>query len=307
MNRPTDPPMRALDLSVRGLTLRARVRGPEQGPPVLLLHGWLDQSGSFDLLAAQLAARGFRAIALDLRGHGDSSWAGAGAYYHLVEYLGDVDGALAALGLLVPGAPPVRLVGHSLGAAIALLYCAARPGRPLHATLLDGIPMQVSPAEVPHRLADWLGDLQSPRVRKTVGSIEEAAERLRARSAALRTEASLHLAEGGVSPDPEQGGALAWKWDPWLRGHSPLPVTEQLLGPLYAQVTTPLLLLRAGTTWLPEEAGLRALLSGVQAPLDVRTLEGTSHHLHLEEPEQVAEVITAAWDALPSQQYLAVE
>jgi pimeloyl-ACP methyl ester carboxylesterase len=296
-----DHSARDLDLSVRGLTLRARVRGPDDGPPVVLLHGWLDQSGSFDPLAALLAARGLRAIALDLRGHGDSSWAGAGAYYHLVEYLGDLDGALLALGLLAPGAPPVRLVGHSLGATLALLYCAARPGRLLHAALLDGIPMRVSPVEVPHRLADWLGDLQTPRVRKTVGSIEEAAGRLRARSAALRLEASLHLARGGVSPDPLQGGALAWKWDPWLRGHSPLPVTEQLLGPLYEQVRTPLLLLRAGTTWLPEERDLRALLAGVQGPLEIATIEGTSHHLHLEEPELVTEKLLTAWAALGSQ------
>ncbi len=289
------PTVREQDLPVRGLSLHARVHGPEDGPPVVLLHGWLDQSGSFDPLAALLAARGFKAIALDLRGHGDSSWAGAGAYYHLVEYLGDLDGALAALGLLAPGALPVRLVGHSLGATIALLYAAARPGLLLHATLLDGIPMRVSPAEVPHRMADWLDDLQKPRLRKTVASVEEAAERLRARGAGLRAWASLHLARGGVSPDPAQGGALAWKWDPWLRGHSPLPVTEQLLGPLYAQILTPLLLLRAGATWLPEERDLRALLAEVKAPLGVYTLAGTSHHLHLEEPEAVAEALFAAW------------
>ena len=304
MNGPVDPVVASLreqDLSVRGLSVHARVHGPEAGPPVVLLHGWLDQAGSFDPLAALLAARGFKAIALDLRGHGDSSWAGAGAYYHLVEYLGDLDGALVALGVTQSGksggsgAQPVRLVGHSLGATIALLYAAARPGRLLHATLLDGIPMRVGAAEVPDRMADWLDDLQKPRLRKTVASIEEAAERLRARSAGLRTEASLHLARGGVSPDPTQGGALAWKWDPWLRGHSPLPITEQLRGPLYAQVVTPLLLVRAGTTWLPEESALRALLAEVKAPLAVQTVEGTSHHLHLEEPEAVAALLLAAW------------
>ena len=296
MTRPSaNPTFAAVDLSVRGLTLRARVRGPNSGAPVVLLHGWLDQSGSFDPLAALLAERGYRVIALDLRGHGDSAWAGAGAYYHLVEYLGDLDGALQALGLFAPDAPPVRLVGHSLGATIALLYCAARPGKLLHATLLDGIPLRVNPIEVPHRMNDWLGDLQKPRVRKTVASVEEAAERLRKINSLLRVEAAQHLALGGVSPDPQQGGALAWKWDPWLRGHSPLPVTEQLLGPLYEQITTPVLLLRAGTTWLPEEEDLRGLLAGVKGRLSIQTIEGTSHHLHLEEPVRVLEAVLAAW------------
>ena len=154
---------RERDVPVRGLSLRVRERGPQESPVSVLLHGWLDHRGSFDLLAPLLPGR---TVAVDQRGHGDSSWAGAGAFYHFVEYLGDLDGLLRELRL--PG--PVRLVGHSMGGALSLLYAAARPELVAHVTLLDAAPMLIAPGEVPDRLSGWLEDLGKPRERRAVAS-----------------------------------------------------------------------------------------------------------------------------------------
>src|SRR3989442_13473249 len=113
--------LRERDVPVRGLSLRVRERGPQDGPVSVLLHGWLDHRGSFDLLAPLLPGR---TVAVDQRGHGDSSWAGAGAFYHFVEYLGDLDGLLRELQLAGPGG----LVGHSMGGAGSLLNAPRAPG-----------------------------------------------------------------------------------------------------------------------------------------------------------------------------------
>jgi pimeloyl-ACP methyl ester carboxylesterase len=303
--------LRERELDVRGLRLHLRERGPEDGPACVLLHGWLDQGGSFDRLAPLLSARGVRTLALDLRGHGDSGWVGAGGFYHLVEYLADLDGALDALGLALAegdaahagpstslsqrASQRVRLVGHSLGASISLLFAAARPERVAHVALLDGLPLAVRPGEVPGRLAEYLADLKKPRNRRTVGSLALAAERVQKASPLIRADAALHLAETGVSRDRDQADALAWKWDPWLRAHSPMPMVEEIFQDLQPSVTAPVLLLRAGTTWLPEEPELRLRLRGLKGPLTIGTIEGTSHHLHLEAPEAVAERLLAAW------------
>src|SRR3954471_1363642 len=123
------------NIDVRGLSLRLRERGA--GPLCTLIHGWLDHAGSFDRLAPLLPGR---TVAVDQRGHGDSSWAGAGAFYHFVEYLADLDGLLRELQL--PG--PVRLVGHSMGGAVSLLYAAARPELVAHVTLLDAAPLLIA-------------------------------------------------------------------------------------------------------------------------------------------------------------------
>ena len=83
-----------LTLALPQGTLAARCWGDPAAPPLLALHGWLDNAGTFDHLAPLLAAH-WRVVALDLRGHGRSSHLPAGAWYHYVDYLSD---ALAAAG-----------------------------------------------------------------------------------------------------------------------------------------------------------------------------------------------------------------
>jgi pimeloyl-ACP methyl ester carboxylesterase len=100
-------------LDVRGLKLHCLERG--EGELSVLLHGWLDHAGSFDRLAPLLPGQ---TVAIDFRGHGDSQWAGAGGFYHFVEYIADLDGALEVLS----PQEPVRIVGHSMGAAVLWAY-----------------------------------------------------------------------------------------------------------------------------------------------------------------------------------------
>ena len=286
------PSTRETFLDVRGLRLHLRERGAAAGatgPTTVLLHGWLDHCGSFDGLAPLLAAEG-RVLALDLRGHGESGWVGAGGFYHAPEYVADLDGLLDALHL----DGPIRLVGHSLGGAVALLYAAARPERVQHATLLDALPLTVHPEEVPARLTGYLDDLRRPRARRLVASVEEAADRLQRFSALLPREAALALARGNVAPDPAQGGALAWRWDPLLRGHSPLPFTEAALQALLPKIAAPVLLIRAEGGFVPEEPEVRSRLAPLR-DLQILSLAGVSHHLHLERPAEVGAAILHAW------------
>lgn len=288
-------------IEVRGLPLRVRERGPERAPAVVLLHGWLDHRGSFDTLAP-LLGEDVRTLALDHRGHGDSGWVGAGGFYHFVEYVADLDGALDALGLARAGddpagaGAPVRLVGHSLGAAVALVFAAARPQRVAHAALLDGAPLMTHATEIPRRLKKYLDDLNLPRARKVVQGIPDAAERMRRAQPNLPAEVALHLTQGGVSADAAQGGALAWKWDPLVRAHSPLPFSEQVLQSLLPEVAAPVLLLRAESGILPQEPELRQRL-GKLPRLRIEEVRGVGHHLHLQKPEEVAQLIRAAWAA----------
>jgi pimeloyl-ACP methyl ester carboxylesterase len=293
-------------LSVRGLRLNALERSSGNaleggsGETCLLLHGWLDHAHSFDRLAPLLPGR---TVALDFRGHGDSDWAPAAAFYHFVEYIADLDAVLEQTGA-------TRIVGHSMGASVALLYAAARPGRLEHLTLLDSAPLVIGAGEVPLRLSAWLDDLKKPRQRRRVESVEDAASRLMRFQNGLPAQAAQILAAHGVSPDGEAGiwrgqsrdpttaesapGPLAWKWDPWLRAHSPLPFTEDALQALLAEVVTPVLLVRAQSGMTPDEAELRARLAKVSS-LRIETIPGTGHHLHLEAPEEIARLVAAAW------------
>ena len=75
-------------LSVRGLQYHINRWGPENGPVVLLLHGWMDCGATFQFLVDHLP-QSWRIIAPDWRGFGESQWADDG--YYFPEYLADLD------------------------------------------------------------------------------------------------------------------------------------------------------------------------------------------------------------------------
>ena len=272
-------------LDVRGLKLHCLERG--EGELAVLLHGWLDHAGSFDLLAPLLPGR---TVALDFRGHGDSQWVGPGGFYHFVEYIADLDGALE---LLSPQ-EPVRIVGHSMGAAAALIYAATRPTRVSHLTMIDAVPLSISTQEIPARLGSYLEDLRHiPRKRRRVDSVDDAAQRLMRNNASLSEKAARTLAAGGTSRDPEQENVLAWKWDPLLRAHSPLPISEPVVQLICAEAKVPVLAIRGERGMMPQEPELRARFPNLK--MSVHTVPGTGHHAHLDAPSEVARLVAGAW------------
>ncbi len=107
-------------VSTPGGTLHVRVIGT--GPCVVLLHGFPDSSLGFRDLCEALAARGFRAIAPDLRGYGLSSKPEGLEPYRSTALLED----LAAL-VRWTGEERVTLVGHDWGGLLAYCFAGQHP------------------------------------------------------------------------------------------------------------------------------------------------------------------------------------
>lgn len=116
-----------------------------QGLPVILIHGYTDNSRSWSLPAADLARAlpGRRIIAIDLPGHGGSE-APACCYAPL-----DLAHALAGL-MDALAIPKADLVGHSLGSMTAATLAASQPQRVNRLVLLS------SATAVPKASLDWL-------------------------------------------------------------------------------------------------------------------------------------------------------
>jgi len=111
-------------------SLRCLAFGRVDDPPVLLVHG----NGGHALWWAPLVPAlvpGWRAIALDLRGHGASAHASPPAY-RIEDFASDLDAVVAALGL-----GPLPVVGHSMGGRVALWWTARRPDAVRALGLLD--------------------------------------------------------------------------------------------------------------------------------------------------------------------------
>ena len=99
-----------------GNRLAVDVAGPEDGAPVVLLHGGGQTRHAWGTTLDILAARGWRAFRVDLRGHGDSEWAADGDY-GLDAFAGDV--RAIAEQVRIGDQPPV-LIGASLGGIASL-------------------------------------------------------------------------------------------------------------------------------------------------------------------------------------------
>lgn len=94
------------------------------GPAILLLHGFPDSMALWRGVIPPLIAKGFRAVAPDQRGFGESS-APAGVRNYRIEYI--VDDALKVMDSL--GVAKAHLVGHDWGAVIAWFLAGEHPDR----------------------------------------------------------------------------------------------------------------------------------------------------------------------------------
>lgn len=112
-----------------GLTLAARAWGDAANPTVLLLHGMAQSSAAFDAVGPALAAAGRYAVALDLRGHGESDDS-ADQQHDLQSF---VDDLLAVLQQL-PARPAI--IGAALGGKVAMVGLGESRDAPASALLV---------------------------------------------------------------------------------------------------------------------------------------------------------------------------
>lgn len=272
-----------LEIALPATTLAARAWGDAGAPPLLALHGWLDNAASFDALAPHLAAR-FRVIALDLPGHGRSAHLPAGAHYHFVDYLDAALGAADALGL-----DRFRLLGHSLGAGVASLLAAAVPERIERLALIEGLgPIADDPTHTLARFRDAVARRRGAEDKRTrvFASVEEAVQ-ARVRAGGLDAAQARPIVARGVKA---VAGGHTWSSDPRLTLPTPLRHEEMQLRRVLAGIAAPTLLLLAepATPYLPT-ATMDARAACV-ADIRVQRMSG-GHHLHLEHPRAVAEAL----------------
>ena len=272
-----------LTVSTDTLDIAALAWGPEDGRPVLALHGWLDNAGSFTPLAEHLDPS-IRLVALDLPGHGRSERAPKGSEYHFVNWVPVVFDVADALGW-----ERFTLLGHSMGAGISTLAAGACPDRIESVVFLEGLGPLTSDPKFAHRAMTRHLEArrgvpqQSARV---FANRDEAAEKLSGAVKGLTVEAARILVERGTH---EVEGGLGWSWDPRLRVPSAMRLSEAHVSSYLENIASPALLVLAadGLSW--DEATLLARREKVEG-MKVLELEG-GHHVHMDSPEIISAAI----------------
>ena len=274
---PRQPVSRLLDLG--GLELHL-LEWPGSGPPVLMLHGWLDQGWTFHWLAQHLPRR---LLAWDARGHGRSGRAASQDFYHFFDYLWDLHQLLDRLEL-----ERVILLGHSMGGMVASLFAGTCPERVAGLISLEGWIVPDSPPEaIPARVRLWLEQRSQAREPRFLPSLDEAAVRLQHQDPRLTPEQAALLARTGTcGPEHE----LLWCHDPRHRMRSPQPFRLDQARAFWRNLHCPVLLLYGAESealQLPDwEQRLQAF-----AGAETGVIPAAGHNLHLHQPQLLADRI----------------
>ena len=254
-------------------TMRWWEWGPQDGAPVVCVHGLTRSGRDFDVLAAALAAAGRRVICPDLPGRGASDWLPDPMLYQPPVYIS----ALSHLLARIDG--PVDWVGTSLG-GICGMGIAATPGHPIRRMVLNDIGAFV-PQEAMARIRDYMGN---EPVFRDIPDLEAHLRVVHAPFGHLSDAEWRHLAE--TSARPAEGG-VALHYDPAISAPIRSQEAQALdLQPLWDRVKIPVLLIRGAESdlLLRETATTMAAAAHVQ----LAEIPDAGHAPALMDPAQVA-------------------
>lgn len=183
-----------------GMSIAADAWGNPAARPVLLLHGGGQTRHAWGGTARVLADAGFYALALDLRGHGDSDWCEQGDY-HPDAFASDLIDVIATV---MPKKP--ALVGASLGGMISLLIAGELRPRSVGALVLVDVTPKLE-AEGVDRIFRFM--TSHP---EGFASVEEAA----AAVAEFLPHRPRPADPAGLAKNLRRGedGRYRWHWDP---------------------------------------------------------------------------------------------
>jgi pimeloyl-ACP methyl ester carboxylesterase len=261
------------------ITLRGKRIRDGGGLPTLCLHGLLDNCVSFDALSHHLGDLDL--VAIDLPGHGLSDPLPS----TICPYL---DYASCVLELAhTQGWQHFQLIGHSLGGAVSCLVAGIHPDKIERLVLIDAIgPPSAEPPQtvsaIARYLTTYLHGARHPVYRNRIQAVNA-----RVQLADILLETAEVLVERDLKEVP---GGYSWRHDMRLnRGLTTTLGEEQVLAFL-GNISAPTLLVTAERTALRESYYPRRINSVPK--LRQLTLPG-GHHLHMENPEPVAEATRA--------------
>lgn len=273
-------------IDIAGMTIHVRRWGTPGMPRLVLLHGWLDSSATFQFLVDAMDEE-WDIIAPDWRGCGRSGW--QNSPYWILQYVADLDRLLD----FYSEGEPAMLVGHSLGGNVAGIFAAARPHRVSRLIILDAYGTgDYEPEELHGRLDRWLrGQTPDKPAHQSYPDIPAFAQRLirnnrrltEEQALFLATEFSIHTVDGTVVP------AL----DPYQRLRPPPILSADDYKRLWRLITAPVLLVIANESFLlnqfqrvPGELEQR-----IRCFQNIRVIrvDDAAHNLHHDQPQVIAQ------------------
>lgn len=282
------PRSRRVDL--RGLDYHVLEWGAPDAQTLVMLHGWMDVAASFQFVVSALT-RDWHVVAPDWQGFGRTAWRRDGYWFY--DYIADLDALLREVS---PGAP-AHLVGHSLGANVAMLYAGVRAARVRSVVALDafGIPAEKAP-QAPGKLTTWLDALATPPSLASYANLAAVADRLQRNNPRLGRDKADLLA--GEWAEVREDGRAYLRADP--RHKLPFPSVYRMeeVEAIWSAIEAPVLWVGASDShiprWLAPEGDGEAEMDRrmAQVPHAERMMiADAGHMLHHDQPQATARAI----------------
>jgi len=245
-----------------------------KGPAVLLLHGFPDSSYLWRHQVPALVKAGYRVVAPDLRGFGQSSRPEGVEHYAMPSLLGDVIGMLDTLSI-----ERAHVVGHDWGAALAWVFGSLLPQRTTSLTALSvGHPALFSSLPIAQREKSWymlffqFAGVAEPLLQKNDWALMREL---------LRDPADF----GTYVRDLSRPGALTAALN-WYRANV-APASQLADGPALPPISVPTMgVWSDGDAFLIEE-GMTRSKTLVTAPFRYERVVGAGHWIPVDAPEKV--------------------
>ncbi len=263
-------------VTANGLRLHYIDHGGEGNPWLVCIHGLTGNAHNFDALAPHLVPA-YHAIAIDVRGRGDSQW-GPPTDYTVPSYVTDLAAILDQLDIA-----KVTLIGTSMGGIISMAHAGGYPDRVVKLVLND-IGPEIDPAGA-KRIGNYVGE--APSEFANLSEVAAYYRRTYPPFAKLSEPAALEFVKWTVKPGPngrprlEDGsrvrrsmraaGAAARMPDLWMQ---------------YARITAPILIVRGAESDVLSPATAERMcrvLTGVR----LAEVPGVGHAPSLVEPESL--------------------
>jgi pimeloyl-ACP methyl ester carboxylesterase len=228
-----------------GVEIVGDVAGAETAPLVILMHGGGQTRRSWGRAVHTLAARHYRVVNFDGRGHGESAWSDSGAYTHHDRYL-DLRAVMAKFG------ENAALVGASMG-GVTIMHGLSQGLRPPAVVLVDIAP-EPDPRGIERIRAFMSGNPQG------FADVSEAADAV----AAYYHERQRPADTSGLRHNLRRrdDGRFHWHWDPRfieINMDEEQARMAALTAAIAAATETPLLVVRGLRSDVVTEASLQAL------------------------------------------------
>ncbi|XP_062553003.1 probable serine hydrolase [Armigeres subalbatus] len=272
--------------------------GPQNIRPILCLHGWQDNAGTFDTLIP-LLPKNVSFLAIDFPGHGYSSRIPNGLSYQ----------GINSLNLLIAimneyGWKKLSFLSHSMGAVLQYIFAAVFPDKVDLMISLDSLKPQVaSPENIINRLStsipqQMIADARNQQMSEPPSyTYDEMVNRLHeATYKSISRETCPYLLHRNIKKSLKYPEKYYFTRDSRLKYSMGMHFSNEVTVDLAKQIKMPFLFIKAKQSPYFEDKKyyeqIIELLKTNNPYFEHRLVEGT-HHVHLSNPERVAPMITA--------------